>query len=338
MRAALRSLFVLLLLLLAPAAVSAQADAWQQAQGQEKILDYLSEVTVAPSGDLDVTETIRIVALNQQIRHGIYRDFPTSYADNLGHRLHVGFAVVSVQRDGKDEPWSREGLSNGVRVRIGSADTTLAPGVYTYSIHYRTTRQIYYGPDHDELYWNVTGNGWIFPIERAEARITLPKPVALTGRDFWTGPQGATAKNAEVADERPGYIAFRTTAPLASYEGLTVSAKFPKGVLDAPGSGRALGWWLEDWGAIVVGLGTIVGLAFYYFRAWARAGRNPRAGTVVPNFSPPDGLSPAAMRYVARMGSTTAASPPPWCSSGSRASSISPSRTRASSISARPPR
>ena len=118
MRAALRSLVVLLLLLLAPAAVSAQDDAWQQAQGQEKILNYLSEVTVAPSGDLDVTETIRIVALNQQIRHGIYRDFPTSYADNLGHRLHVGFAVVSVQRDGKDEPWSRENLSNGVRIRI----------------------------------------------------------------------------------------------------------------------------------------------------------------------------------------------------------------------------
>ena len=130
MRAALRSLVVLLLLLLAPAAVSAQDDAWQQAQGQEKILNYLSEVTVAPSGDLDVTETIRIVALSQQIRHGIYRDFPTSYADNLGHRLHVGFSVVSVQRDEKDEPWSREGLSNGVRVRIGSADITLAPYIH----------------------------------------------------------------------------------------------------------------------------------------------------------------------------------------------------------------
>ncbi|WEK46698.1 MAG: DUF2207 domain-containing protein [Candidatus Andeanibacterium colombiense] len=296
MRTALRSLFVLLFLLLVPAVGETQDNA-----GEERILNYLSTVTVAPSGDLDVTETIRIVALNQRINHGIYRDFPTSYGDNLGHRIHVGFAVVSVQRNGKDEEWSRETLSNGVRIRIGSADTVISPGVYTYAIHYRTSRQVYYGPDHDELYWNVTGNGWIFPIDHAEARITLPKEVALTGRDFWTGAQGSTAKDAEVAEERPGYIAFRTTRPLGSEEGLTVSAEFPKGVLAEPGGGRKLGWWIEDWGAIVVALGTIAGLVAYYVRAWAKAGRNPRPGTVVPIFSPPDDLSPAAMRYVSRM-------------------------------------
>jgi len=297
---ALRSLFALLLLLLVPASVGAQG--WDPLAGQERIISFVSSVTVEPDGDLDVTETIKVNVLNQQINHGIYRDFPTSYKTQAGQRMHVGFEVLAVERDGQPEPFSRESLSNGVRVRIGSADVTVPPAEHTYVIHYRTSRQVYYGPDFDELYWNVTGNGWIFPIGMAEARIKLPKDAAFTGRDFWTGPQGATGKSAAVIAEQPGTIVFRTTAPLASYEGLTISAKFPKGVLEAPSSERKAQWWLEDWGALTAALAAIAGLAFYYFRAWAKVGRGPRAGTVVPNFSPPDDLTPAAVRYVARMG------------------------------------
>ena len=39
-------------------------------------------------------------------------------------------------------------------------------GQHRYEITYRTTRQIGFFAEYDELYWNVTGNGWTFPIER----------------------------------------------------------------------------------------------------------------------------------------------------------------------------
>ena len=39
---------------------------------------------------------------------------------------------------------------------------------------YRTDRQMGYFSDHDELYWNATGNGWSFPIDHASARVLLP--------------------------------------------------------------------------------------------------------------------------------------------------------------------
>lgn len=296
MRFLLRALLAALLAL--PLAASAQDTV---SLGEERILNFLSDVTIDPGGDLDVTETIRIVALNQEINHGIQRDFPTRYGLHLGQRTIRGFEVISVQRDGLDEPWERMTLSNGVRIRIGAAEKLVPIGEHTYTIRYRTTRQLIYGKDSDELYWNATGNGWTFPIDRAEARITLPKAAAFGNRAVYTGPQGSTAKDAAVSEERPGFIAFRTTAPLGREEGLTVAAAFPKGVVAAPSSDQKLLWWLSAWGALAAAVAACIGLVWYYIRAWALAGRGPKAGPVVPIFAPPDGLTPAAMRYVAKM-------------------------------------
>lgn len=308
MRTLLR--LILALLMLMPAIARAQdltpeqkrmAEAVTLSKGEERILNFVSDVAIARDGTLDVTETIRIVALNQSINRGIQRDFPTSYTTAMGQKTTVGFEVVSVQRDGKDEPWERITLSNGVRIRIGQADVILPIGVYTYTIRYRSTRQIHYDKDFDELYWNATGNGWTFPIDEAEARITLPSAAKFGDRAVYTGAQGATDKNAEVIEERPGFIAFRTTAPLAAEQGLTVAAAFPKGVLDAPSDRQKTAWWLQDWGAITAAFAALAALIGYYFNAWLKVGRGPRAGPVVPIFTPPDDLSPAAARYISKM-------------------------------------
>ena len=48
----------------------------------------------------------------------------------------------------------------------------------------------------------------------------------------------------------------------------------------------------------------MAGLAFllaYYAFAWLRVGRDPPMGTIIPLFGPPDGMSPAATRYLDRM-------------------------------------
>jgi uncharacterized membrane protein YgcG len=305
MRMSMR-LLAALLLLLVPLLARAQTreqmvEAVMLSQGEERILSFTSDVKIAKNGDLDVTETIRLASLNDQIRRGIQRDFPTSYSTGFGQRTRVGFDVVSVQRDGKDEPWERMSLENGVRIRIGSADVLLPIGVHTYVIRYKTTRQIRYFEGYDEIYWNVTGTGWTFPIDTAEARITLPIDATFSNRAVYTGYQGATDRDAEVIEERPGFIAFRTTKGLQREQGLTVAAAFPKGVLDAPGSEQRMRWWLEDWGAIGAAGAALVGLVGFYLRSWIKVGRGPRAGPVVPIFSPPDALSPAACRYISQM-------------------------------------
>jgi uncharacterized membrane protein YgcG len=272
------------------------------ARADERILRYLSDVAIQPDSSLEVTETIDIRAENNAIRHGIYRDFPTRYRGRRGSQVRVGFSFESASLDGQSVPANVEAIGNGVRIKVGDPETYVPVGEHRYVIRYRTTRQIGRFNDFDELYWNATGNGWLFPIEVAEARIRLPKAVRFGQRAAYTGPQGSNTNNAEVVDERPGEIRFRTTQPLGPFEGLTVAAAFPKGVVAAPGGGSRLAAWFADNGPPLVGLLSLLALGGFYYLAWRRAGRDPRRGTVVPMFSPPDGLSPAAMRYIVEMG------------------------------------
>ena len=270
------------------------------ARAEERIRDFDSRLEVRKDGGLDVTETIRVNAENVAINRGIYRDFPIRYEGRRGERIKVGFELIETRRNGRPEPSSVEGMSNGVRIRIGDPDVIIPVGEHVYTIRYRTTRQLGMFDGFDELYWNVTGTGWKFPIDRAAATILLPSPARFGQRSTYTGAQGATGSAARVTEEAPGRIRFETTAPLGPYEGLTVAAAFPKGVVDAPSAGRKAGWFLADWGAPLVALLGLGALGAFLLRIWRRIGRDPPEGTVVPLFSPPDGLSPAAMRYVTR--------------------------------------
>lgn len=272
------------------------------ALAEERILAFLSDIEVQSSGDLVVTETIRVRAEGDAIRRGIFREIPTVYDGGLFRNVQVPFEVLGVERNGQREPWATESMSNGVRIRIGDADVMLDPGVHDYRIRYRIGRQLGFFDDFDELYWNVTGTGWRFPIDVAEARVRLPAPADFGDRHVYTGLQGARGTNAAVVSESEAEIVFRTTAPLAPYEGLTIAVAWPKGIVTPPKAEERLVWWLGDYGPPAAGLVGLASVVFYYIHAWRVAGRNPRAGTIVPIFAPPDDLSPAGMRYVTEMG------------------------------------
>jgi hypothetical protein len=292
MTGALRALLALLLTL-TPAI----------AHADERILRYASDVAIQPDASIEVIETIDVRAERNAINHGIFRDFPTRYRGPHGSQVRVGFTFEGATLDGQPVEATTSPVFNGVRIKIGDPDTFVEAGEHRYVIRYRTTRQLGRFKDYDEIYWNATGNGWMFPIDVAEARIRLPQPVKLGRRAVYTGPQGSTEHFAEVVEEKPGEIAFRTTRPLGSNEGLTVAVAFPKGVVADADESTRLAWWLSDYGPPAVGIAALAGLLGYYFFAWKRAGRDPRAGTVVPLFSPPDDLSPPAMRYISKMGS-----------------------------------
>jgi uncharacterized membrane protein YgcG len=271
------------------------------AHADERILRFLSDVQIQMDSSLEVTEAIDVRAENVAINHGIYRDFPTRYRNLHGGIVHVGFTLEGATFDGLPVPASTASFANGIRIKIGDPNKTVDPGEHIYVLHYRTTRQIGRFGDYDELYWNATGNGWIFPIDEAEAHIRLPSPATFGQRAAYTGSQGSTESNARIIDEKPGEITFQTTQVLGPYQGLTVAVAFPKGVIGEPPASSRLLQWLGDYGPPLVGLLGLVGLGAYYFVAWQRAGRDPRRGTVVPLYSPPDDLTPAGMRYVTKM-------------------------------------
>ena len=273
------------------------------ARADERIVSWHSDIRVRPDSTLEVTETLRVRAEGAQIRRGILRDFPTTYVNRRGERVVTGFDVLRVTRDGRSEPHATERLSNGLRVRIGSADVYLDPGEYTYTIVYRTDRQLGFFADHDELYWNVTGNGWDFPIDSATANVFLPGDVAAESIavEAYTGPQGAQGRD-WTASAETSTASFGTTRGLGPREGLTIVASWPRGLVSPPGTTQRAGYLLRDAWPALLAVGGLLLLVAYYARAWSAVGRDPPGRIVVPRYEAPAGQSPASMRYLRRMG------------------------------------
>jgi uncharacterized membrane protein YgcG len=268
----------------------------------ERIRSFDAQITVKEDSTMSVRETIEVVSAGDQIRHGIYRDFPTRYRDRSGNRYSVGFNIVSLRRDGHEEPSHTSGIDGGVRIYFGSSDSELAPGPHTYVFTYDTSRQIGFFPDHDELYWNVTGNGWKFPIDRATATVLLPPPMrrAMTGVKAFTGQFGEKGHDYTAWNDDDGNPAFRAEN-LAPHAGLTIVVAWKKGLVAEPTTGQRVSWFLDDNKAMLVGIFGLILIFAYYSLAWMAVGRDPKKGTIMPLYEPPDNISPAAMRYLTRM-------------------------------------
>ncbi len=272
------------------------------AAAAERVLDFHSAVQLHADGSLTVRERIEVQAEGRVIKRGIFRDFPTEYRDRFGALVRVPFEVIEVTRDGRPEPYAVQGQRNGVRVRIGSANVFLKRGTYSYEIVYRTARQLGFFDDHDELYWNVNGNGWVFAMDHVSAEVKLPRAVAASELkvEAYTGRQGARGRDVD-AEAFDGGARFATNHMLRPYEGLTIVMAFPKGIVAEPSWRERAGWWFgENRGGAAGFAGFVLLLIFLYWR-WTLVGRDPRAGPRFPRYEPPPGLGPAGVRYVDRM-------------------------------------
>ena len=269
----------------------------------ERILDYHSDITLEDDGSLEVTETITVTSKGRQIRHGIYRDFPTSYTDPYNNRYTVGFQMLSATRDSSPEQFRVENQFNGKRIYLGNPNALVSLGQHVYTISYTTNRQLGFYPDHDELFWNVTGNGWDFPIDAASATVHLPLsiPGARVTLSGFTGPKGS--RETRLTWSRDG-DAFQFTGQraLSRHEGLSVLLMWPKGYIAPPTPSQKIEYFFRDnRGALLLACGFLVTL-LYYVTAWSAVGRDPSRGVIVALYEPPANLSPAAMRYLMRMG------------------------------------
>lgn len=270
----------------------------------EHITSYKSDIIINKDASMYVTETIKVIAENKQIKHGIYRDFPTKYKDKNGNNFVIDFIIKKITRDGSPEPYHTKPMSNGVRIYIGDKKTVVPEGEHTYAITYTTSRQLGFFKEYDELYWNAVGTGWIFSIDKAVAEVTLPPgaPIADVKMQGWTGAQGSTARDISHRAEGARKVVFQTTKPLKAQEGMTISVTWPKGFVDEPTKAAKLRWFFRDMRAVLLLIaGTLVVLAYFLF-AYVKVGVDPEQKAIVPQWDPPDALSPAEVRFVSRMG------------------------------------
>jgi len=282
----------------------------------ERIIDYYSKIIVSKDSSLDVTEEITVRVNNENIKRGIYRDFPTKYKGPYGFRENVGFEILEIKKQNLDkelslktEPYRTESVINGVRIYIGDENIILDPGVYKYSIRYKTTFQLADLENSDQLYWNVTGNGWFFPIDNVRAEIILPGSYSKSALSLegYQGLEGSTERNNSFEVSKKGETTIIKTSAsrrLLQNEGFTVKINFPKGEIDYPlgytGQFRIL---RDNLDIPILLFGTILFL-FYCIYTRLRYGRDPIKQTVIPRFEPPKDFSPAGINFFVNKGFT----------------------------------
>ena len=280
-------------------AVAVRAGCWRSRRNAS--CPYDSTVAVNADGSMDVTETIKVHAEGKATSAAASTAISppaTAIAPATGW---WSTTLVSVLRDGNAEPWFTERMANGVRLNTGNDDPLPVPADYTYTLRYRTTRQLGFFKDHDELYWNAIGTGWGIP-DRIGQRRRAP---AARGADRCDACRGVHRRAGRAGPDyaaslpAPGEAHWQLTRPLAPRRP-DHRARFPghrrravAGAAPVVAAGTtAACWsrWPRCWACA------------YAFRRWRQVGRDPKPGIVIARYEPPKDYSPVALRFIQKMG------------------------------------
>jgi uncharacterized membrane protein len=268
-----------LLLLVALAAPPAQA------QRTLTIQRFDATIVVTPDGSIDVTESIAAEFTGSW--NGIFRTVPVVYRTPQGFNWTLRLDLLSVTGENGqplEVQTTRERHYVKYRIRVpGAVNATR-----TVKVRYRAANGLRFHEDHDELYWNVTGDEWDVPIEAATARIVLPPRATGVRAIAFNGVYGSTARDATVETEG---TTVRITMPhrLDFHEGLTAVVGWDKGVVAPPTEAEeALGFLASNW-PLAIPITAFLAM----FALWRRVGRDPKRLPVAVQYEPPDSITPA---------------------------------------------
>lgn len=256
--------------------------------------DFHSDIDIHKDSSITVAETIVADFTKASSRHGIYRYIPIHYKDRYNQDLNLRFNLISVT-DENNKDMTADVTYDGpnVDIKIGDPDVYVDGKIVTYKIKYQLQRSLNQFEDHDEVYWNVTGNGWDTAILKASATVKLPSPVDEKNLKSicYTGLSDSKEQDCEAKIIDGQTYQFSTNHLLPTNAGLTIVSAFPKKLINYPSPITYIFWFLTDnWGYWV----PIFIFLFLYYR-WYKYGRDPKAThpTIMPEYEAPDGLRPA---------------------------------------------
>jgi hypothetical protein len=267
----------------------------------EEILLFHTEIDIRKNSEVYITETIEVRALHQNINRGIYRTIPVVGRGSFMTSSRIDLEVLGLKRNGNPEPYFIEQNYGNVIINFGD-NSFLDKGEHSYELSYKLNRVLRFFYDYDEIYWNVTGNDWSFRILESSANIKLPKGASMNSQACYTGAGGSRATNCVFEETDSGTFLFKSNDILNAGEGITVAISWPKGFTAEPTDKEKRQFMYQDNKGAFAGISGFIIILLYYFFTWSRVGKDPAKGTIIPMYIVPDELSPAAMRYILRMG------------------------------------
>ena len=272
-------------------------------QAWEVVHSFHTYITVEENASLTVTETLKVRSERGFFLSGFHRNLPTARSRMLGLKHSKGFQVLQVLRDGLPEPF-QVAWGQGMWITVGDIMNQLPPGERTYVLEYHLDGQVTSEGGYDSLTWLVTDPYMYLTVEQVSASVRLPKDASshLKFARGLDGPKGKERQVSEAVLDGSGVIHFSASRRLGSEEGFVISLSWPKGYVKEPGIQEKARQLAADNRVIPIGVtGTLVLLSYYLF-VWFLFGRGPAKGTVVVKYDPPDGMSPAIMRFIWKMG------------------------------------
>jgi hypothetical protein len=270
-----RALLILLLLLTTAAPTTARELVIQR---------FDVEIHVLPDGSIEVSETIQPRFTGSW--NGIFRTIPVE--DNyrgFNRTLFLEPLEVTDERgQSLKHEISRERHYRKFKIWVPGA----RDAVRTVVIRYRVPNALLYFEEHDELYWDITGDEWEVPIEAATARILLPAGATGVRAIAYTGAYGSREQDADVTITG-NEIRYRMRRGLSFREGLTAVVGWDKGVVREPGASEKAFLFLRSNWPLFLPLLVFGGM----FWLWYTRGRDPRLRPIAAQYAPPENLTPA---------------------------------------------
>jgi predicted membrane protein DUF2207 len=250
------------------------------------ISKFNSNIHVEEDGSARIEEQITFVF--NGVYQGIYRDLPVDYPGPSGSNYTLFIKLDSITDDsGSKLKYEKKTRGGFLHLKIyvpGATDATR-----TVNIEYSVANGTRFFEDHDEFYWNVTGNDWPVPIEQASAMIYFPAEASgkLRAQAF-QGVYGSS-QHASASVAGPG-VSVETTNPLPMRGGLTADIYIEKGVLHQPSGIARFFRFIRSNPVVTAPLWAFVVM----FPMWWMKGRDPDPGmSVAPMYEPPEKMGPA---------------------------------------------
>src|SRR5260370_20512548 len=250
-----------------------------------RVSNFESTIHVDDDGSARLSETITFVSGGEF--RGIYRIIPVDYPGPRGTNYSLFIKIGRIADESgsplKYEKHTSKGFLNLKIFVPGAVDTTK-----TVNIEYSVGNATKFLEDHDEFYWNVTGNDWPVPIGSASATVFFPPRASgsLKAQAF-RGAYGS-AEPARSSVEGPTASAEAANLPMRG--GLTIDVYLPKDVLHEPSTLTKAGRLVRSNPILSLPLWAFAVM----FALWWFQGRDPDPGlSVAPMYAPPDNMGPA---------------------------------------------
>ncbi|GIK83975.1 MAG: hypothetical protein BroJett025_05970 [Patescibacteria group bacterium] len=254
----------------------------------ETINSFYSIIEINQDTSLTITEQIQYTTTDN--RHGIYRYIPTTY--NKGgqvERLPIYDVAVSDDQ-GNPIPFTRSSDGRFLTLKIGDPDTTFS-GEKNYVITYTVERGINQFENHNELFWDITGEGWQIPIQKSSATV-ISQFAELQELACYSGPIGSDDGqcNFELGKNQ---ATFTYLDQISYGDNMTIVVRLPKeSQLQFPTQTELFFLWLKhNWPIVLLPVPVLV-----MFLWWYKKGRDFEF--ISQNVFDMDASKPARLRPV----------------------------------------